>query len=112
MTATRVIRVTEREAQVAYALIYDGAPNDIIARRLGISVETVKHHVKRLSAKVETNNRTALAVAILRGDVVLRGPIPADTARRFQDTPFNQTRSRLCPAPRSSVDGPAVESGS
>lgn len=114
-----VVMVTEREAQVAYALIYDGAQNDIIARRLRIELDTVKSHMKALLRKTGLDNRTALAVAILREDVVLRGPIYSETswddvlaAPRFRQTPFAESRTRLCPAPRSSAAPPAAMSAS
>lgn len=109
-----VIQVTHREAQVAYALVYDGADNPLIARRLGVSEHTVKHHIKHLAKKTGAFNRTNLALMIVKGEVILRGPIPrlvGTSENRFHGpTPFDRGRRVPCPAPRSSADGSAAES--
>lgn len=49
-------KLTPREEQVLHA-IEEGLPNKIIAERLGISMETVKTHVKKIYQKLEVNNR-------------------------------------------------------
>ena len=50
--------------------IADGYRNKEIANRLGISERTVKHHVTRINAILETDNRAhAAAVAIRRGHI-------------------------------------------
>lgn len=48
--------LTPREAQVLSA-IEEGLPNKVIADRLGLSLETVKTHVKKIYQKLEVNNR-------------------------------------------------------
>lgn len=49
-------QLTPREEQVLHA-IEEGLPNKAIAERLGISMETVKTHVKKIYQKLEVNNR-------------------------------------------------------
>lgn len=51
------LRISVRELEVLEQLT-GGAPNKLIARRLGISPNTVKTHVARLMAKLEAANRT------------------------------------------------------
>lgn len=61
------IRLTARELQVL-ALLADGAPNKVIARKLDISVHTAKFHVAALIAKLGAKNRTeAMSIAMREG---------------------------------------------
>ncbi len=53
---TTVLRLTEREQQTL-RLIAEGNSNKAIARLLGISVETVKWHLKQLYEKLDVNGR-------------------------------------------------------
>lgn len=53
--------LSEREQQVADELVRDGASNRTIGRRLGISEDTVKSHVKAILRKTGAANRTAAA---------------------------------------------------
>jgi DNA-binding NarL/FixJ family response regulator len=56
-----------RELEVL-ALLVEGKENMEIAQALSISVETVKHHISRILAKLEVPNRTLAAVeAVWRG---------------------------------------------
>jgi DNA-binding NarL/FixJ family response regulator len=50
-------RLTPRELEVLTAMA-DGASNKVIARRLGISVHTVKFHVAGILAKLRADSRT------------------------------------------------------
>lgn len=50
-------RLTPRELEVLAAMA-DGASNKVIARRLGISVHTVKFHVAGILAKLSADSRT------------------------------------------------------
>jgi DNA-binding NarL/FixJ family response regulator len=45
-----------------WALIADGLPNHAIAKRLGLSANTVKFHVQHLFSKLGVKNRTAAAL--------------------------------------------------
>ena len=65
------IALTQRELDVL-ALMAEGASNKIIARRLGISVHTVKFHVGSLLDKLDATGRTdAVAHAARRGVIEL-----------------------------------------
>lgn len=59
--------VTRREVEVL-RLMADGASNDQIARRLVISVGTVKSHVKRILRKLEAANRAEAVSCWLRSE--------------------------------------------
>ncbi|HTN36416.1 MAG TPA: response regulator transcription factor [Arachidicoccus sp.] len=48
--------LTPREEQVLHA-IEEGLSNQSIAERLGLSMETIKTHVKKIYQKLEVNNR-------------------------------------------------------
>ena len=59
--------LTWRELEVL-ALLVEGKQNLEIAQALSISVQTVKHHISRILAKLEVPNRTLAAVeAVWRG---------------------------------------------
>jgi DNA-binding CsgD family transcriptional regulator len=65
------ITLTQRELDVL-ALMAEGASNKMIARRLGISVHTVKFHVGSLLDKLDATGRTdAVAHAARRGVIEL-----------------------------------------
>lgn len=49
--------LTPREREVL-GLLVEGASNKLIARRLGISVHTVKFHVRSLTDKLDATGRT------------------------------------------------------
>jgi DNA-binding CsgD family transcriptional regulator len=55
--AIRSLGISARECDVL-DLLASGAANKVIARRLGISPNTVKTHVSRLFEKLEAANRT------------------------------------------------------
>jgi DNA-binding NarL/FixJ family response regulator len=63
--------LTPREIQVL-ELLAEGLPNKAIARRLGISDQTVKFHVASISGKLGAANRTdAVRRAVRRGLITL-----------------------------------------
>ncbi|MDX8536046.1 helix-turn-helix transcriptional regulator [Mesorhizobium abyssinicae] len=63
--------LSPREAEVL-ALLAEGAPNKVIARRLGISVHTAKFHVAAILIKLGAANRTdAIAIAMRQGLVLV-----------------------------------------
>jgi len=63
--------LTAREVQVL-ELLAEGLPNKAIARRLGISDQTVKFHVSSISGKLGAANRTdAVRRAVRRGLITL-----------------------------------------
>jgi two-component system, NarL family, nitrate/nitrite response regulator NarL len=53
--------LSPRETEVMHALLR-GASNKVIARELGIAVETVKVHMKAILLRLNAANRTHAAV--------------------------------------------------
>jgi DNA-binding NarL/FixJ family response regulator len=67
----RPVHLSPREAEVL-TLLADGAPNKVIAHRLGISVHTVQFHVAAILVKLGAANRTdAIATAMRQGLVLV-----------------------------------------
>jgi len=65
------LHLSPREAEVL-ALLAEGAPNKVIARRLDISVHTAKFHVAAILTKLGAANRTdAIATAMRQGLVLV-----------------------------------------
>ena len=63
--------LSPREVEVL-ALLAEGAPNKVIARRLNISVHTAKFHVAAILIKLGAANRTdAIAIAMRQGLVLV-----------------------------------------
>lgn len=63
--------LTPREIQVL-ALVADGLSNKAVARRLGVSDETVKFHLASIFGKLGASNRTdAVRQALRRGLLAL-----------------------------------------
>jgi DNA-binding CsgD family transcriptional regulator len=60
---TTVPALTKREVQIICAL-REGMTNKEIARRLGISPNTVRNHISKLSAKVGARSRAQLALLV------------------------------------------------
>ena len=64
-------QLSQREREVL-ALLAEGAPNKVIARRLDISVHTAKFHVAAILAKLGAANRTdAIGIAMREGLVLI-----------------------------------------
>ncbi|MER8823163.1 helix-turn-helix transcriptional regulator [Mesorhizobium sp. M0902] len=73
LTDEQIVRPTlsPRESEVL-ALLAEGAPNKVIARRLNISVHTAKFHVAAILTKLGAANRTdAIAIAMRQGLVLV-----------------------------------------
>ena len=73
--------LTEREMQVL-RLVAIGDANKAIARRLGISVGTVKVHVRSIMNKLGSRSRTEAASAALRRGLIELEPVIAAAASR------------------------------
>ncbi len=61
--------LTPREAEIL-ALVGQGMSNKAVARRLGISVHTVKFHLEALFAKLDAASRAEAVAKGLRGGVI------------------------------------------
>lgn len=66
------IRITQRQRDILCELIKDGPSNREIGRRLYLTENSVKTHFKRIFEELPPSlrDRTALAVALIRGTVV------------------------------------------
>jgi two-component system, NarL family, response regulator len=61
--------LSQREMEVLVAIV-DGCSNDEISKRLFISIETVKTHVRHIMEKLDAKDRTQAAVIALREKLV------------------------------------------
>ena len=64
------VTLTPRQAEVLYGLC-EGLSNDQITRRLYVSEDTVKSHVKAVLRALKARDRTQAAVYVLTGRVVV-----------------------------------------
>jgi DNA-binding NarL/FixJ family response regulator len=67
--AERVPSLTQREREVL-RLLADGHANEEIGRRLHISPETVRTHVRKAMAKLEADTRTQAVAIALRQSII------------------------------------------
>ena len=68
--------LTSHQRRVLDAFMRDGADNDTVARRVGLSVDTTKCHMRAVFAQAGVPNRAALALELVRGRAVVRGRLP------------------------------------
>jgi DNA-binding NarL/FixJ family response regulator len=66
-TTARARRLSPRERQIV-TLLSDGCPNQQIADRLGLRLQTVKNHLSRIYRKLGVPNRVQLAVLVVNQD--------------------------------------------
>jgi two-component system, NarL family, nitrate/nitrite response regulator NarL len=71
-TAPRLFGLTTRELEVI-TLVSTGASNRDIARQLGLSEETVKHHLSKIFDKTGQSTRVELALFATHAGLVPRG---------------------------------------
>jgi DNA-binding NarL/FixJ family response regulator len=69
---SRTVAVSPRQIQVVHELVRDGAKNDAIGARLGLSPVTVGNHMWAVMKAAGMPTRTALALAVDRGEVLLK----------------------------------------
>lgn len=80
--------LTQREREILHH-VAAGATNDQIARRLNLTTDTVKSHMRHITIKLRATNRThAVVLAIKYKAITTRHvhPAPPYTVRR-QETP-------------------------
>ena len=69
--------LTQREREII-ELVADGLGNKQIARRLGVSLNTVRNHVRNTLAKLQAHSRLEAVATAVRQDIV---EYPRDAAR-------------------------------
>lgn len=65
----RLVPLTRREIDVLRELLEDGAENKIIGKRLYLTEDTIKTHMRKIMRKARAANRTELVVSILRREI-------------------------------------------
>jgi DNA-binding NarL/FixJ family response regulator len=71
---TKVSQLSPRERQVM-GLMAEGRTAEVVGEQLGVSVETVRTHVRNAIRKLQARNRVhAIAIALERGEITLDRP--------------------------------------
>lgn len=65
---TKESPITARENEIVIALV-DGLSYKMIADRLKISVETVRHHIKNIYRKLQVNSKSEVVSKSLKGEI-------------------------------------------
>jgi DNA-binding NarL/FixJ family response regulator len=74
-STSRLPQLSPRERQITH-LMAEGRTAEAIGEELGVSVETVRTHVRNVIRKLRARNRVhAIALALERGDIALSDPI-------------------------------------
>jgi len=60
--------LTAKEQQVIAAMV-DGLSYKMIAIRLGITLETVRQHIKNIYRKLQVNSKTEVIIRSLKGEI-------------------------------------------
>lgn len=84
---TQIYRVPLGQYQTLCALLVDGCDNRTLARRLGVSVETVKTQLRRLYGATGYHTRAELITAIARGEVKIVPFEPGDPGYKRPTNP-------------------------
>jgi DNA-binding NarL/FixJ family response regulator len=85
---SRPFGLTPRELEIAVA-VADGVANRDVAQRLGISLQTVKHHLTNIFVKTGVSTRLELALFAIDQGLVKRSSrgIPQATTRGLEASP-------------------------
>jgi len=70
--------LTEQESQIL-ALICEGAPDKVIARKLAISIKTVSHHCEHLYFKLQVREASINVRCAVIANAVVRGMVRLST---------------------------------
>lgn len=70
--APKIVQVTPAQRKLIGIFMTDGADPDTIAHRMGMRRGTVYNRFTRILERCELPNRTALALALERGQIRLR----------------------------------------
>lgn len=74
--------VTESDMRCLRAFLVDGASNETVGRRAGVTSKVASVHLKRIQDAFGFTSRAELAVALLRDVVRVRTSVPSTTQRR------------------------------
>ena len=75
-TTARLPNLSPREREIMHLMAEGGTAQDVAAR-VGVSVETVRTHVRNVIRKLQARNRVhAIAIALQRGDISIDGSDP------------------------------------
>ena len=73
-STSRLPQLSPRERQITH-LMAEGRTAEAIGEELGLSVETIRTHVRNVIRKMRARNRVhAIALALERGDIALSDP--------------------------------------
>jgi len=84
--ATTVQTLTDREREVLL-LIAGGRSNQEIGADLGISLDTVKSHVKHVFTKLAVRDRSQAVIAAYESGLVVAGAVTSSTHQPVQPGP-------------------------
>ena len=74
----RIPQLSPREREITH-LMAEGGTAEAIGSQLGVSVETVRTHVRNVIRKLQARNRVhAIAIALERGEIALSDPTRPD----------------------------------
>lgn len=100
-----ILSVTPSQYRVLVELVRDGADNETIARRLRLGRMTVASHLKSVYRKAATSNRTELALALTRKEIMLEIAVPK---RSRPEDEFDRDEYRpICQIPTCGCIGDA-----
>jgi DNA-binding NarL/FixJ family response regulator len=72
-TTSRLPNLSPREREIMHLMAHGSTAQDV-GDRVGVSVETVRTHVRNVIRKLEARNRVhAIAIALQRGDITIDG---------------------------------------
>lgn len=91
-----VVQLSERERQIL-TLLADGATNQQIAHNLGISINTVKVHVRNIFGKVGAASRTEATVYAIRHGLVQVADVPPAAASAAAPTANDASSAPVAP---------------
>ena len=91
ITPKKLLSLTARERQVLRVLC-QGVGNQVLADTLGISINTVKNHLKSITAKLQVEDRLALILLAWKSRIC---PWPKELVRAVREKERQRHDQRL-----------------